>query len=80
MCEPSSRCFRGWIQPHDEQSLLSEVEQATVARMECDGYRVHSRDKCLHELFEEQVERSGDAVAVVYEEDQFELCRTEPTC
>ncbi|MBV9482664.1 MAG: amino acid adenylation domain-containing protein, partial [Acidobacteria bacterium] len=29
------------------------------------------RDKCIHELFEEQVERTPDAVAVVYEEQQL---------
>ena len=30
-----------------------------------------SRDRCVHELFEEQVERSGDAIAVVYEDQEI---------
>src|SRR5262249_26676221 len=28
-------------------------------------------DKCIHELFEEQVERTPDAIAVVYEDEQL---------
>jgi amino acid adenylation domain-containing protein len=31
----------------------------------------YPRDKCVHELFEEQVERSPDAVAVVFENQQL---------
>jgi len=31
----------------------------------------YPRDKCIHQLFEEQVERSPDAVAVVFEEEQL---------
>ena len=31
----------------------------------------YASDRCLHELFEEQVERTPDAVAVVYEEQSL---------
>src|SRR5262249_15185370 len=31
----------------------------------------YPRDKCIHELFEEQVERTPDAVAVVFENQQL---------
>jgi amino acid adenylation domain-containing protein len=31
----------------------------------------HPQDKCIHQLFEEQVERTPDAVAVVFEDLQF---------
>ena len=30
----------------------------------------HAREKCVHELFEEQVERTPDAIAVAYGEEQ----------
>ena len=33
--------------------------------------RAYPRSKCMHELFEEQVERTPDAVAVVYEDEQL---------
>ena len=33
--------------------------------------REYPRDKCLHQLFEEQVERTPDAVAVVFEADSL---------
>ena len=35
-------------------------------------------EKCVHELFEEQVERTPEAVAVVYEETAAELWGAEP--
>jgi amino acid adenylation domain-containing protein/non-ribosomal peptide synthase protein (TIGR01720 family) len=31
----------------------------------------YPQDKCIHQLFEEQVERSPDAIAVVFEEEQL---------
>jgi amino acid adenylation domain-containing protein len=31
----------------------------------------YPKDKCIHELFEDQVERTPDAVAVVFEDQQF---------
>ena len=38
----------------------------------------YPREKCIHELFEEQVERTPEAVAVVYEEEDAELWGAEP--
>ena len=31
----------------------------------------YPRDKCIHELFEEQVERTPDAVALVFEDQRL---------
>ena len=56
--------------PLSELQLLSEAErqqlfdfnQTTVS---------YPQDKCLHELFEEQVERTPDAIAVVHEDQSL---------
>jgi amino acid adenylation domain-containing protein len=36
-----------------------------------DTRRDYPRDRCIHELFEAQVERAPDAVAVIYEDEQL---------
>ncbi len=46
----------------ERQQLLVERNRTEVA---------YPRDRCLHELFEEQVERTPDAVAVVFEHKQL---------
>ena len=46
----------------ERQQLLSEWNKTQVA------YPV---DKCIHQLFEEQVERTPEAVAVVFEDEQL---------
>jgi amino acid adenylation domain-containing protein len=46
----------------ERQQLLFEWNNTTTE---------YPQDKCIHQLFEEQVERSPDAVAVVFEEEQL---------
>ncbi|WP_414584620.1 amino acid adenylation domain-containing protein [Scytonema sp. PCC 10023] len=46
----------------EQQQLLIEWNDTTVD---------YPTDKCIHQLFEEQVERTPDAVAVVYENQQL---------
>ncbi len=51
--------------------LLSEAECHQLLTEWNDTAREYSRDKCIHQLFEEQVERTPDAVAVVFEKEQL---------
>ncbi|MBE8986272.1 non-ribosomal peptide synthetase [Nostoc sp. LEGE 12450] len=59
--------------------LLTEVEQQQLLVEWNDTQADYLQHKCIHQLFEEQVERTPDAVAVVFENQQltyFELnCR-----
>src|SRR5205823_14694270 len=50
-----------------ELNLLSEAERHQVIRLFNATARAYPQDKLIHQLFEEQVERQGDAIAVVYE-------------
>ncbi|MEH2442404.1 amino acid adenylation domain-containing protein [Nostoc sp.] len=51
--------------------LLTEVEQRQLL-VEWNNTSVdYSSDKCIHQLFEEQVRRTPDAVAVVFEDRQL---------
>ena len=47
--------------------LLTEQERRQLLVEWNDTETDHPRDKCIHQLFEEQVERTPDAVAVVFE-------------
>ncbi len=47
--------------------LLTQVEQHQLLVEWNDTQVDYSQDQCIHQLFEEQVERTPDAVAVVYE-------------
>ncbi|MBW4569114.1 MAG: amino acid adenylation domain-containing protein [Tolypothrix carrinoi HA7290-LM1] len=47
---------------HERHQLLVEWNQTQVE---------YPQDKCIHELFETQVERTPDAVAVVFEDEQL---------
>jgi amino acid adenylation domain-containing protein/non-ribosomal peptide synthase protein (TIGR01720 family) len=47
--------------------LLTEIEQQQLLIKWNDTGVDYPQDKCIHQLFEEQVERTPDAVAVVYE-------------
>ena len=51
-----------------ELPLLSEAERHQLLFEWNDTTTEYPRDRCVHELFEEQVERTPDAVAVVFEE------------
>ena len=55
-------------QPIGELALLTEAERVQVLE-EWNATQVpYSQDKCIHQLFEEQVQRTPEAVAVVFEE------------
>ena len=54
-----------------QMPLLTEVEQQQLL-VEWNNTQVdYSSNKCIHQLFEEQVERTPDAVAVVFEDQQL---------
>ena len=50
--------------------LLTELEQQQLLIDWNDTQSNYSQDKCIHQLFEEQVKRTPDAVAVVYVDGQ----------
>lgn len=51
--------------------LLTEAEQHQLLIEWNDTQRDYPKDKCIHQLFEEQVERSPDAVAVTYKNQRL---------
>ncbi|MEH2155517.1 MAG: amino acid adenylation domain-containing protein [Nostoc sp.] len=51
---------------YEKHCLLSEVEQHQLLVKWNETKADYAQEKCLHQLFEEQVERSPDAVAVVF--------------
>ncbi|WP_414582651.1 amino acid adenylation domain-containing protein [Scytonema sp. PCC 10023] len=51
--------------------LLTEPERQTLLVKWNDTATNYPQDKCIHELFEAQVEKTPDAVAVVFEEEQL---------
>ena len=52
-------------------SILDDSERHRQIFEWNNSKRDYPQDKCIHELFEEQVERTPDAVAVVYEDEQL---------
>ena len=54
----------------DRLMLLGEAERHQVVEEWNATEAAYPKDRCVHELFEEQVERSAEAVAVVYEDQQ----------
>jgi amino acid adenylation domain-containing protein len=54
----------------DRLPLLGEAERRQLLEEWNETEMEYPKEKCLHELFEEQVERSLEAVAVVYEGEQ----------
>jgi len=54
-----------------ELPLLSEAEKHQLLVEWNDTKREYPRDKCIHELFEEQAEKIPDAIAVVFEDEQL---------
>ena len=55
----------------DHLRLLTETERHQVLYEWNATEREYPRDKCVHELFEEQVRRSPEATAVVFEEEEL---------
>src|SRR5262249_30251913 len=54
-----------------ELNMLTEQEHHQLL-IEWNDTAIDSpRDKCVHQLFEEQVERTPDAIALVYEDKQL---------
>jgi amino acid adenylation domain-containing protein len=58
-------------QPISKLPLLSEDERHQLIMKWNDTARGYPADRCLHQLFEEQVARTPDAVAVVFENQQL---------
>jgi amino acid adenylation domain-containing protein len=59
----------------EELPLLTQAEEHQLLTEWNDTYQAYPRDKCVHELFAEQAERTPDALAVVFEEQS--LCYAE---
>ncbi|MBG1243498.1 non-ribosomal peptide synthetase [Nostoc sp. NZL] len=57
--------------PVSQLPLLTEIERYQLLYKWNDTQRDYPQDKCIHQLFEEQVERSPDAIAVVFEDQQL---------
>jgi amino acid adenylation domain-containing protein len=51
--------------------LLSEAEKQQLLVTWNDTRKDYPKDKCLHELFETQVEKTPDAIALVFEDQQI---------
>lgn len=58
-------------QPISQLSMLTEVEQQQLLFEWNNSQTDYPLDKCIHQLFEEQVERTPDNVAVVFEDQQL---------
>ncbi len=54
-----------------ELPLLSEAERHQLLVEWNDTQTEYPQDQCIHQLFEKQVEKTPDAVAVVFEEEQL---------
>ena len=54
-------------QPISQLPLLTEIEQHQLLVEWNNTTKDYPLDKCIHQLFEQQVERNPDALAVVYE-------------
>src|SRR5882724_3642167 len=59
------------LQAVDRIPILSVEERYQLLHEWNDTEAEYPRDKCVHELFEEQVKRTPEAVAVVYEDEQL---------
>ena len=54
-----------------ELPILTEAEKHQLLIEWNDTKKDYPQDKCIHQLFEEQVERTPDATAVVFEDQQL---------
>jgi len=57
--------------PISELPLLTEAERNQLLVEWNDTAIEYPKDKCIHQLFEEQVEKTPDAIAVVFEQEQL---------
>jgi amino acid adenylation domain-containing protein len=57
--------------PFGQFRLMPEEDRRQIAMEWNRTEREYPRDKCLHQLFEEQVERTPDAVAVVFKKNSL---------
>ncbi|MEH1855162.1 MAG: amino acid adenylation domain-containing protein [Nostoc sp.] len=57
----------------EQLSLLTSAEQQQLAEWN-DTQTEYPQEKCIHELFESQVEETPDAIAVVFENEQLTYC------
>ncbi|MDJ1181650.1 non-ribosomal peptide synthetase [Roseofilum casamattae] len=55
----------------EELPLLTATERHQLLVEWNDTFAEYPQEKCIHQLFEEQVERSPDAVAVVFEDERL---------
>ncbi|AOX01050.1 hypothetical protein BJP34_17820 [Moorena producens PAL-8-15-08-1] len=55
--------------------LMTEVELDQILVEWNNTKTDYPKDKCIHQLFEEQVEKTPDAVAVVFEEQKLTYCQ-----
>ena len=67
----AARLFRIRAGPEAVSPVLTEAERHKILVEWNRTEREYPRDKCVHQLFEEQVERTPDAVAVVFEKDSL---------
>ncbi|MFM7883252.1 MAG: amino acid adenylation domain-containing protein, partial [Microcystis panniformis] len=58
------------LERYETCCLLSEQEQHQLLK-EWNDTEVHYPDGCIHQLFEEQVKRSPDAIAIITENEQL---------
>ncbi|MBH8567023.1 amino acid adenylation domain-containing protein [Nostoc sp. CENA67] len=58
-------------QPISQLPLLSQAEQQQLLVESNQTQTDYPQDRCIHQLFEEQVERTPDAVAVVFDSQQL---------
>ena len=56
---------------YDSVSLLSPLEQDTILNKWNATQHQYKSGRCIHELFQEQVERTPEAVAVVFQEEEL---------
>ena len=60
--------------------LLSQAERQQLLVGFNQTYRPYPSEQCIHELFEEQVARTPEAVAVVFEDRQLSYARAQRPC
>ena len=58
-------------QPLSQLPLFTKTERKQILAEWNDTGAEFAKDKCVHQLFEERVERTPDAVAVIYEDTQL---------